>query len=543
MLHSAILRPGSPASLRCAALAACALIACTATPALHAQESTFGEVIDVRVVNLEVVVTDKAGNRVGGLGPDDFVLRIDNREVPIDYFTEVRDGVATAPEGESAVLSARPAGEPVGTSYLVFIDDFFSIGKQRNQVLRELQEELSFLRPEDRMAVVAFDGERLTLLTTWEDRPSEIKKALDAAIERPSSGLFRTSTRWSHGMDRLPGTASVAWDFEAEASAIVSTLRGFAQPPGRKILLLLAGNWPRFLTDKKYDLLDRPRLNENGDLAYSPFLSGFRVRNSLRAFDSISQTANLLGYTIYPLDVAGLRGVSSHDASQRELPPVLAPVDTYRQIHLRQLAAQTGGRPLLASNRLRALETVVEDTRSYYWLGISANRQADDSSHRIDVRARRPGLEIRTRQRYLDLSRDSEVSMLVESALLFGDLEAIAMPSRLSVVTGKPRRAGMRKVMVPIEVKIPLDDVTVLPTADGWVTDLDLRFAVLDKKGSKSEVPIIDLHLPIGRKPTPGAYVVYETALEMRRLPHDVIVSLHDKATGQLLMTKLAVSP
>ncbi len=43
----------------------------------------FGEVIDVRVVNLEVVVTGKDGGRVQGLEPEDFLVLVDKREVAI----------------------------------------------------------------------------------------------------------------------------------------------------------------------------------------------------------------------------------------------------------------------------------------------------------------------------------------------------------------------------------------------------------------------------------------------------------------------------
>ena len=39
--------------------------------------STFGETIDVRVVNVEAVVTDRGGTRVFGLTPDDFLLLVD----------------------------------------------------------------------------------------------------------------------------------------------------------------------------------------------------------------------------------------------------------------------------------------------------------------------------------------------------------------------------------------------------------------------------------------------------------------------------------
>ena len=52
----------------------------------------FGESIDVRVVNVEAVVTDRDGNRVTGLKPGDFRLRVDGKEVPVEYFSEVHDG-------------------------------------------------------------------------------------------------------------------------------------------------------------------------------------------------------------------------------------------------------------------------------------------------------------------------------------------------------------------------------------------------------------------------------------------------------------------
>jgi hypothetical protein len=57
----------------------------------------FGERIEVRVVNVEVVVTDRQGNRVPDLAVQDFRLRVDGQDVPIEFFTEVRGGQAIAP--------------------------------------------------------------------------------------------------------------------------------------------------------------------------------------------------------------------------------------------------------------------------------------------------------------------------------------------------------------------------------------------------------------------------------------------------------------
>src|SRR5436309_11793694 len=95
---------------------------------------SFGESIDVRVVNVEAVVTDRQGNRVSGLKPEDFRLRVDGREVPVEYFSEIRDGEALAATPEAAQpQEAKTAGGTavqgvaegrVATYYLLYVDDF-----------------------------------------------------------------------------------------------------------------------------------------------------------------------------------------------------------------------------------------------------------------------------------------------------------------------------------------------------------------------------------------------------------------------------------
>ena len=52
------------------------------------------ESIEVRVTNVDVVVTDRNGNRVAGLSKDDFTLIEDGKIQPITNFYEVRDAEA-----------------------------------------------------------------------------------------------------------------------------------------------------------------------------------------------------------------------------------------------------------------------------------------------------------------------------------------------------------------------------------------------------------------------------------------------------------------
>jgi hypothetical protein len=78
---------------------------CSAAEPERVQE--FGDSIDVRVVNVEAVITDGRGERVRGLTAADFRLLVDGREVPVEYFTEIEEGKAAA---------APTVGSPKGAS-------------------------------------------------------------------------------------------------------------------------------------------------------------------------------------------------------------------------------------------------------------------------------------------------------------------------------------------------------------------------------------------------------------------------------------------
>ncbi|HSF43419.1 MAG TPA: hypothetical protein VLT87_26710, partial [Thermoanaerobaculia bacterium] len=100
-------RSRSRAVLLSALLAAAPAVA-QQPPAQEAPPSVFGEQIDVRVVNVEAVVTDREGNRVQNLGPSDFRLKVDGKVVPVEYFSEVRGGQAIAVSGTEAEAPPVP---------------------------------------------------------------------------------------------------------------------------------------------------------------------------------------------------------------------------------------------------------------------------------------------------------------------------------------------------------------------------------------------------------------------------------------------------
>lgn len=524
----------------------------------EAPTGLFGEVVDVRVVNVEVVVT-KNGERVTGLGPEDFRLMVDGREVPIEYFTEVHGGTAVVrgDEASTGTLPALAPGTPVSTSYLVFVDEYFSLAPRRNRVLRALIEQLPVLGPEDRMAIVAYDGHQLEMLSTWSRSIEALTRVLEKAQERPAYGLQRLSGFRSYEATRFlfdeigeagtilaPELNDLELDIEEQmeaeriagqvrraALAASSALRGFANPPGRKVMLLLSGGWP-------FD----PAVWVTGNQQIGAFDN--TVPKGEELVGSLIDTANRLSYTIYPVDIENeARDLTEIDVSFNTIDALRDILRDRRQeerTSLAIMADDTGGSPLYGAARYSALERAAADTRSYYWIGFTPDWKGDDESHKISVKSRDKGLKVRSRDSFSDLSRQTEVSMMVESSLLFGDSPAAAP---LFAKTGEGKKSGRGKVEVPLTVIIPVSELTFLPRKDQYLAEVELRVAVRDETGRLAEIPIIPMTVALEEPPAEGELRRYDTTLRLRKKKHDVVVSLYDNASGKILATRLEVDP
>jgi VWFA-related protein len=529
----ASLRPLPASSTLLATLWACAVLPAGAQdPPLP---DVFGEFLDVRVVNIEVVVTDRAGERVSGLDAGDFVLTVDGVEIPIGYFSEIRGGAAIAGDGATQ-LPGVEAGQPFGTNFLLYVDDNHTRKVDRDPIVRALIEQLDALGPRDRMAVVVQHGTGLHLLSSWSSSPRELGAALallldgeryggsarspllvartlglqprgpglaDVTADAPSGASAQDALFEEVGDSLLEssflealGGAPLRLDLELAVAGAVSALRGFAKPEGRKVMLLLAGRWPLG--------------------TFRSGTAGVDVVTDLELVRPLVETANLLAYTVYPLGET-----ASHDL--------------WRNASLRNIASSTGGQTLY--RRDEVLRGAVADTRSYYSLGFAPELAGNDARHRIEVRLRRGGLRARTRDSYIDLSRAAELSMMAQSALLFGQ----ELPEGPVLVQfGEASRKGLRKMVVPIEVFVPLDELTFLRQRGFDRARFEIRLAVIDESGSQADIPILPVELEGTYRP--GEIYRHTTTLRMRRRPHDMLVSVHDVYGAKTLNGRATVS-
>jgi VWFA-related protein len=113
--------------------------------------------------------------------------------------------------------------------------------------------------------------------------------------------------------------------------------------------------------------------------------------DNARDYQRLLDEANRNGVTFYPIDIVGLRAGRMMNR---------------RADSLITLATATDGVAVINSNSFTpALDRINEDLASYYLLGYyTSNTRADGTFRKIDVKVKRPGVNVRARRGYLALT-------------------------------------------------------------------------------------------------------------------------------------------
>jgi len=487
----------------------------------------FTEVIDVRVVEVEAVVTGKDGERIHGLEAADFRLFVDGRPVPIDYFEEVRVAAEVPrqrprrPGPRTRFIEATPAAT---RSYLVFIDDYFTHRGRRKRLLDNLVQEAQSLQPGERMAVVRYEGKALEVISDWTDSKDQLTRALEDARRRTPAELLRRA--------RYSGSASVRFNARLSrrhirqvTNAMATAMRSLANVEGRKLFLPVTTGWnfdPSLRTRSPFEGVSA----ENAGVASggNPFLTDLPTLQDVSRYLNeellwpVTDAANLFGYTVYPLHVGDMHNV--------------------QWTSLWTIARDTGGGfATRGAANPTPLAPIREDTRSYYVLAFTPDWEWDDQRHEVHVEVDVPHAKVRHRTDFRDLSLRTQRAQRVEEALLVdvteGDLE---------VRLGESEKVKRTVVELPVEVVIPMDWVTMVPVGERWQGALELRIAALDKRGDRSEMPVIPVRLA-GPEPEPGSRSIFETRVQVRDIEQRLVLSLTDRLSGEARVAAIDYSP
>lgn len=248
--------------------------------------SSFGEAVEVNVVNVDVYVTDKNGQRITGLGKGDFELLEDGKPVSITNFEVVTgraaglqaSAVPAVPAAPAASVPAARAPEDA-LNLVVLFDNSNLKPASRTRAARQLREFLTHnLAPGDRVMLVT-QGLRLKVHLPFSADSAAMERAL-AEIERlAAQGIqsdqdrrlaFQTIMTIQEAsvvsVDPVPCPLSIATPAHTYASArrdevqralgsltvLVNSLSGV---PGRKALLHVSDGLPLIPGEEVFEML------------------------------------------------------------------------------------------------------------------------------------------------------------------------------------------------------------------------------------------------------------------------------------------------
>lgn len=527
---------------------------------LQAQEAPrFGEMIEVRRTEAEVVVTDAKGNPVAGLQPSDFVLFEGGQQVEITNFSEVRDDRIITPTG-TPTRGADSASAPE-RRIVIFIDNDSIPTIERNQVLESARKLVATFGRNDLVMIVTWNRGMKLAIPFTNDR-GQLSAALDR-LANESSGAALDDMNRKITNSRIQGELSTALllrtpitDAYAKAlsharvaaeevrhrqksmieglRSMISTLSGTS---GRKAVVFLGRSLPQYPALETFLFADevfRPHFpSVNG------YMEASRESQSPLHRD-LARYANASDVAFYPIFV-GEADSSTADSQQRTSQQIEFADFTNSASSMQMLAAMTGGTALQAtSNYDRAFAMVRRDLSSYYSIAWKPLGEPG-AENAVEVRVKRGGLKVRFRSTHREKSFEEQMSDRV-IANLFHTPEG--MRSAASLVAGTPKREGRGRYSIPVQVRIPLEAVTLLPRDDGlagefcvWLVVANDRFDQSDLTTQCQPVSIADPASAPRR-----AHWTYDLKLLVRAGANIVSVGVQDRATGEISYARTTVN-
>jgi VWFA-related protein len=524
----------------------------------------FHEEVEVRVMDLDVVVTDRAGRPVSDLKREDFTVRVGGKVVPIDYFARIEEGVIHSPDLATAspdqVVTAYPQADEayVPRHFLIYVDVGHLDPNGRRRGSEALSDLVTRMGPTDSARIVVFDR-RSKPVTEWTSSKEELLSAIDRA-EKLGTGMSRLMAEQQtlHEIDypaaivptqaqefRESAAARFAEQERAEIRAMLSDLRAelptFATLVGRKAFVFLSGGFElrpgqamAAYAASRPAGLNQPR---NPRALRPSFITPRSVPDLSKELQDVVKAANALEITFYTLDARGLV-VEGPTAGNDELLESRLGFTALAgsQDGMMALARETGGLALLNANDLRpGLERVYQDSAVYYSLGVTLSKIASGyQSVRVDVDRR--GVTARARQGYAvrtpeERSRDAVLAAL-KTNIGYSEIP-------LTLRTEPASRDGGH-FLLPISVTLPASALTFVPEGNVKRATADVSIGAMDDSGRVSDVVRQEaaFTIPQGVETTS---LDFTTKLYTRKGNQRIAVNLRDRVSGKMGTAKADV--
>lgn len=467
-----------------------------------AETPKLSESIDVRVIGIDVVVTDKKGNPVTGLTKDDFQVFENGVEKPISNFYEIEG--KTAAQAVVVPTPGVPAppkeeiNEQLRRRIILYVDNLSLAPFNRNRVFKQMKDFVKdAMRPGDE-AMVATYNRSLKVRAPFTRDPIQIQQTLDAIAGESALGTTNRSefkdvtSRINDAETYEDATAmarayaqSVEHDLRQSVESISGLLTTLAGVEGKKILVLTTEGFQIQPGREAFILIDEVARQKGWQSSSMLEAMGFNA-NSL--IESIARTANANGITIYPIHAGGLaagnEGMTA-DNQQATSYNVTSAAAANTTESLQLMAEMTGGLVTARTNNFAgAFKNIIRDLDSYYSLGYRAGTERVDRQRELEVRVKNRNLRVRNRQTFVEKSTFQEMSDRVIANLLY-KTKANDLGIRVKVDSPVPANDLFR---VPVEIHIPIDNLTLLQQGEAYMGGFSIYVVVGNKDGDMSDV-------------------------------------------------------
>jgi len=487
---------------------------CSSLFAAPQQQSTpqLGETLDVSIVNVDVIVTDRNGNRVRGLTRDDFELIESGSVRPISNFAEYRS--RTGDGRGDVVIDAFgvPLGEgtpPPPRSIVLFVDAFALPRHAADPMFAALKKTIhDAMRAGDVASIVMWnpiafrpdvivgytsDSRKLTRaidelreFSTLGSRRRGITTVRGSGIVNPDiSGLTagprnpeaRATAMRDEGIkvasnvlsNRVSGGAQFSGDISdarffamrefseqrRKAGIIKALIASMASIEGRKALILATHRLSLFAGGEYFYALgynDVPP-HERAWLDTRPVMS------------SVIDAANAAGVTIYPIYPEGLGNDGALPNAANAAAQLNGAYDyqvlTNETSALSNIAVKTGGMMAWGAKDVATLlPRINDDLDSYYSLAYRSGPTSEDTRRGITVKTKNPDYRVRARREYTATTEETKIRQRVTAALF---REPDGAP-RLSVQAsfGRQKKEGNHAWRAPLTMRIPMSQLVAL---------------------------------------------------------------------------------
>ena len=393
--------------------------------------------VTTHLVLIDAVVTDKQGNPIARLHPEDFVVEENGKTQKVATFSgpvQSASGSASLPPGIYSNRSQyRSPGGPVTVMLLDAINTPFSDqAYARRQMLSFVQDQY---KPDQRMAVFTLTGSLNVLqdftsdpqilyaaLQRFRPRPLEFASAGRATRSVATGDATSASTVASLDASTAPATdtsglgpgamqliavaqaaaqtfeaAQVAYAQEQRTVLTLHALNSLGRIlgglPGRKNIIWVTGNLPFSLIPENRNMTNA-ELEENLPSLQVRSVEQHSAGNYAATFrqahaDEIRETAARLAsaqVAVYPVDARGLSISTSIDSQET----------------MREMARETGGRAYVNQNEIKyGVERAFKDEAATYTLGYYPENKKWDGKYRaIKIKVKRDGVETQNRRGY-----------------------------------------------------------------------------------------------------------------------------------------------